>query len=202
MATHSSVLAWRIPGTGKPGRLPSMGSHRVGHAWSDLAAAAAATILWLGRPVPLTFWGKKAKRRGGKGSVTLAKCSNVLWLFPAVVPSLFQMQYLSQAVCGDNLTNNHPSGLLLGSQKWKVIYLLSQRLICDLKGFEPTWNTLKPLVKWIKTERATGEGITWWDLGCPLPRKGLLKKLASLWKYPFNPLNVWISPGDTEEIVA
>ena len=40
MATHSSVLAWRIPGTGKPGRLPSMGSHRIGHDWSDLAAAA------------------------------------------------------------------------------------------------------------------------------------------------------------------
>ena len=42
MATHSSVLAWRIPGTGKPGGLPSMGLHRVGHDWSDLAAAAAA----------------------------------------------------------------------------------------------------------------------------------------------------------------
>ena len=42
MATHSSVLAWRIPGTGKPAGLPSMGSHRVGHDWSDLAAAAAA----------------------------------------------------------------------------------------------------------------------------------------------------------------
>ena len=41
MATHSSVLAWRIPGTGKPGGLPSTGSHRVGHDWSDLAAAAA-----------------------------------------------------------------------------------------------------------------------------------------------------------------
>ena len=41
MATHSSVLAWRIPGTGEPGELPSMGSHRVGHDWSDLAAAAA-----------------------------------------------------------------------------------------------------------------------------------------------------------------
>ena len=41
MATHSSVLAWRIPGTGEPGRLPSMGLHRVGHDWSDLAAAAA-----------------------------------------------------------------------------------------------------------------------------------------------------------------
>ena len=37
MATHSSVLAWRIPGTGEPGGLPSMGSHRVGHDWSNLA---------------------------------------------------------------------------------------------------------------------------------------------------------------------
>ena len=40
MATHSSVLVWRILGTGEPGRLPSMGSHRVGHDWSDLAVAA------------------------------------------------------------------------------------------------------------------------------------------------------------------
>ena len=40
MATHSSVLAWRIPGAGEPGGLPSMGSHRLGHDWSDLAAAA------------------------------------------------------------------------------------------------------------------------------------------------------------------
>ena len=42
MATHSSVLAWRIPGMGVPGGLRSIGSHRVGHNWSDLAAAAAA----------------------------------------------------------------------------------------------------------------------------------------------------------------
>ena len=41
MATHSSVIAWRIPGRGEPAGLPSMGSHRVGHNWSDLAAAAA-----------------------------------------------------------------------------------------------------------------------------------------------------------------
>ena len=44
MATHSSVLACRIPGTEEPGRLPSLGSHRVGHDWNDLAAAAAAKI--------------------------------------------------------------------------------------------------------------------------------------------------------------
>ena len=42
MATHSCVLAWRIPGTGEPGGLPSMGSHRVGPDCSNLAAAAAA----------------------------------------------------------------------------------------------------------------------------------------------------------------
>ena len=42
MTIHSRVLAWRIPGTGEPGGLPSMGSHRVGHEWRDLAAAAAA----------------------------------------------------------------------------------------------------------------------------------------------------------------
>ena len=40
MATHSSVLAWRIPGTEEPGGLPPMGSYRVGHDRSDLAAAA------------------------------------------------------------------------------------------------------------------------------------------------------------------
>ena len=44
MATHSSVLAWRIPGTGEPGGLPSMGLHRVGHDWNDLAVAAAAAV--------------------------------------------------------------------------------------------------------------------------------------------------------------
>ena len=46
MATHSSVLAWRIPGMGEPGGLPSMGSHRVGHNWSDAAAAAAAAVIF------------------------------------------------------------------------------------------------------------------------------------------------------------
>ena len=42
MATYSNVLAWRIPGTEEPDGLPPMGSHRVGHNRSDLAAAAAA----------------------------------------------------------------------------------------------------------------------------------------------------------------
>ena len=44
MATHSSILAWRIPGTEEPGGLPSMGSHRNRHDWCDLAAAAEALL--------------------------------------------------------------------------------------------------------------------------------------------------------------
>ena len=45
MAIQSSVLAWRIPGTGDPGGLPSMGSRTVGHDWSNLAAAAAYSLV-------------------------------------------------------------------------------------------------------------------------------------------------------------
>ena len=55
MATHYSILAWRIPGTEEPGGLPSMGSHRVGHDWSDLAAAAAELIIVL-LPRSKRFW--------------------------------------------------------------------------------------------------------------------------------------------------
>ena len=57
MATHFSVLAWRIPGTGEPGGLPSMGSHRFGHDWSDLAAAAAVrTQEWNLNKIRTTHW--------------------------------------------------------------------------------------------------------------------------------------------------
>ena len=70
MATHSSVLVWRIPGTAEPDGLPSMGLHRVRHDWSDLAAAAAAaagkestcnagdlgSIPGLGRSTGEVFW--------------------------------------------------------------------------------------------------------------------------------------------------
>ena len=63
MATHSSVLAWRIPGTGEPGWLPSMGSHRVGHDWSDLAAAACYNQkkVWLKKGT--SGWNKQPEKR-------------------------------------------------------------------------------------------------------------------------------------------
>ena len=62
MATHSSVLAWRIPGTEEPSGLPSMGSHRVWHDWSDLAAAAAEYARWWD-PAPVLLPGKSHGRR-------------------------------------------------------------------------------------------------------------------------------------------
>ena len=61
MATHSSVLAWRIPGTGEPGGLPSMGSHRVRHDWGNLAAGTLLFFSMIQRMlaiwslVPLSF---------------------------------------------------------------------------------------------------------------------------------------------------
>ena len=67
MATHSSVLAWRIPGTGEPVGLLSMGSHRVGHDWSDLASAAAISGCFLKALIYAKFrrrWWISSKPRG------------------------------------------------------------------------------------------------------------------------------------------
>jgi len=60
MATHSSILAWRISGTEEPGGLPSMGSHRVGHGRSDLAAAACREQ----SPKTCPEWGTARWRQG------------------------------------------------------------------------------------------------------------------------------------------
>ena len=66
MATHFSVLAWRIPGTGKPGGLPSMGSHRVGHDWSKwLSSSSSSNLCWpsklIMKPITITKTGKAQK---------------------------------------------------------------------------------------------------------------------------------------------
>ena len=69
MAIHSSILAWRIPGTGEPGGLPSMGSHRVRHDWNDVAVAVAATFYrrrqW--HPTPVFLPGKSHGWRSLEG---------------------------------------------------------------------------------------------------------------------------------------
>ena len=101
MATHSSVLAWRVPGTGEPVGLPSMGSHRVGHDWSDLAAAAAVSW-WIGYicvrpPAGLVPWLdarswdiQDCLLQGlciyvlGIMSITLSRCLMTFWFYEVV----------------------------------------------------------------------------------------------------------------------
>ena len=68
MATHSSILAWRIPGTGEPVGLLSLGSHRVRHDWSDLAAAAAAAVLFV-----KTLWAVPHVIEGNKKTLIFKK---------------------------------------------------------------------------------------------------------------------------------
>ena len=58
MATHSCILAWRIPGTGEPGGLPSMGSHRVGHDWSDLVVVVVIVCSAIIRKIDQSWWDK------------------------------------------------------------------------------------------------------------------------------------------------
>ena len=102
MATHSSVLAWRIPGMAEPGGLPSLGSHRVEHDQSDLAAAAAGS-LELEReegqktfvlPLPAYF----IFREGNRSSHTsqLVNIPYTLW-FSHVLQTFFLVHFNSQS---------------------------------------------------------------------------------------------------------
>ena len=75
IATHSSVLAWRIPGMVEPGGLPSMGSHRVGHNWSDLTAAKRR---WIRKEVGIAMKGQQ------EGS---------LWWWKSFLSWLYQCHY-------------------------------------------------------------------------------------------------------------
>ena len=77
MATHSSVLAWRIPGMEEPGGLPSMWSHRVGYNLSDLAAAAAAPT-----SAPQAIHGASVKSVWPAFMCSLIVCFSLLLLLP------------------------------------------------------------------------------------------------------------------------
>ena len=72
MATHSSVLAWRIPGMAEPAGLPSMGSHRVRHDWSNSAAAAAVIIAF--QRISLPFIICKLRKLNWKIIITHCAC--------------------------------------------------------------------------------------------------------------------------------
>ena len=82
MATQSSVLAWRIPGTGEPGGLPSVGSHRIGHNRSDLAAAAAALNVHL---IVQEVWVQSLGQEDPLEMEMATHCSILAWRIPWTV---------------------------------------------------------------------------------------------------------------------
>ena len=96
MATHSSVLAWRVPRMGEPGGLPSVGLHRVGHDWRDLAAAVAAWSSSKDTKVHLKTWITIFLFMDGNWAVALRWPYKVSANSPSIVKPLRWMCLLAQ----------------------------------------------------------------------------------------------------------
>ena len=113
MATHSCVLAWRIPGTGEPGGLPSMGSHRVRHDWSDLAAEIRSIVF-------LCINGEKAKGiKISWGKLSISR-SHLFW-----GKALRQLFELWAELAGFSLEIS----CLLESKNWYTLFQQHKRII-------------------------------------------------------------------------
>ena len=141
MATHSSTLVCRIPGMGEPGGLMSMGSHRVRHDWSDLAAASASVLQmdiqgWF----PLGLTGLISVQSKGFSTVF---CSTTLQKhqFFGTQPSLWSNSH----IC--NMTTGKSTALAIWTFVGKVMSLLFSRLSRFLKVFFPRSKYL--LTSWL-----------------------------------------------------
>ena len=148
MATHSSVLAWRIPGTGEPGGLPSLGSHRVGHDWSNLAAAAVAVCgLFPGSSVSketASVQDTQVQSLGQEDPLEKERANHSRKTPWREKPGGLQCMGL-QTVRHDWVTKPPPAcGLRpgLGLKRAYVTYYISHSLsyfICKSEGIIPTW---------------------------------------------------------------
>ena len=107
MATHSSVPAWRIPGTGEPGGLLSMGSHRVGHDWSDLAAADLAIFT---SPV----------QRITSGAILLKKKSHILPLKKKKLICVYKLKGRKKLISYKSLSINCTAGNCAKQFTWII----------------------------------------------------------------------------------
>ena len=136
MATHSSVLAWRIPGTGEPGGPPSLGSHRVGHDWSDLAAAAAARDTFV---MMIHFW--------VRGWSCVPGCHDIHTKLHGSHFSLLQCQNQCVFPWGVWLSNDGGGGELTWAQFRKPTWMLQHSGVYsgnllgvwELRGLKLTW---------------------------------------------------------------
>ena len=144
MATHSSVLAWRIPGMGEPGGLLSMGSHRVGHDWSDLAAAAAWSnshmYMTTGKTIALIIWTFVGKVT----SLLFNKVSRFVIAFLSTSMANNSSQLLNYAISHINRLKNYYFPLRVEFKTAHVFYI-------------KVWNcplyTWKLVIQWKKRNR-------------------------------------------------
>ena len=111
MATHSSVLAWRIPGTAEPGGLPSMESHRVGHDWSKSAATAAGGVVEF---------------------KLLPHLGSPLWHGPSLLLHWAWQLYPGLCAARHSLPTTSPSSLVLQTHRlWHMVSLFCK---CQIKS--------------------------------------------------------------------
>ena len=140
MATHSSVLAWRIPGMGEPRGLLSMGSHRVGHDWSNLAAAGKMIIrLGLPRKVPIFIYHlsvliKNSSPFTSQNCLSLDNklCVNLGWWDP-----VFSCGYAQRN--GKWLWPSHFVDLMFLMCKMKLYVTTDYHVIFQLEYFNQYW---------------------------------------------------------------
>ena len=155
MTTHSSVLAWRIPGTGEPGGLPSTGSHKVGHDWSDLASKQARN-----RQASLVAQLVKICLQGGR---------------PEFDPWVGKIPWRKERL---------PTPVFWVRHDWATfIYLLvCIKHIFDLRYFQPTMglSASNPIVSWGKS--VYKRGIIFYVCGRILPT---YNKTASNFNFHF-----------------
>ena len=100
MATHSSVLAWRIPGTGEPGGLPSLGSHRVGQDWSSSSSSRDNQCVFLMEMFLLSY-------------------ANVLCIYPRLCPQVLSASWLRTYLTNQYVILRYCSPNLC---KWNYLY--------------------------------------------------------------------------------
>ena len=127
MATHSSVLAWRIPWTEKPGRLQSMGSHRVGHDWSDLAAVAGRHTQWQKKKKKLnslTYTFPAKTKHCNTAFLSSGHTVNLIWVY--LVPCFLHFCVLCWWFC---YLKWYPGGVL-SSLPWskKIALCLTEKM--------------------------------------------------------------------------
>ena len=137
MATHSIALGWRIPGTGEPGGRLSMRSHRVGHDWSDLAAAAAACKH---ERLPQCLSGKESTCNAGDRSEVAQLCLTLCNPIDYSLPG-FSVHGIFQATAVDGLPFPSP-GIFLTQESSLGLPHCRQRLYCLSHQESPgdTWD--------------------------------------------------------------